>query len=274
MSFLYRIFFSNIESDGLLHGLFGINADNGAVTPAGKFVLLLAISLLWVAASYFLGSVNFSIIISKKKFGDDVRNHGSGNAGTSNMQRTYGNKVAALTLLGDISKGVLAVLIARIFLGTNIAYLAGTVCIFGHCFPCYFGFKGGKGVATSIAVIMTLNPFVGIVLVLVFIILVLFTRYISLGSIISALLFPFIQDRFYRILATDENSFSRPTFMMTACALMIAVLVVARHRQNIKNLYNRTERKLSFKKKKSEESEPPSAPFSYHNIDKDDDKDE
>lgn len=257
MNRLYQIFFNNLSSDGVLADAFGVSvSDAGVVTSAGLIFLML-LALLWVVISYFLGSLNFSIIISKYKYHDDVRKHGSANAGTSNMQRTYGNKAGALTLICDIAKGIVAVLVARILFGENIAYLAGTLCIIGHCFPCFFSFKGGKGVATSIAVILALNPIVAVGLILVFAIIVLGTRYISLGSVIGAFLFPIFLDRYYVIFSPEYDS---PTFLMAICSIFIACLVFVRHWKNIKNLMSGKENKLSFKKKNKDYAVDKDAP--------------
>lgn len=268
---LFKIFFNNLSPEGILYGAFNIGAENGKVT--GAFIPLLLIGILWIAASYFLGSLNFSIIISKLIYHDDVRKHGSANAGSTNMQRTYGNKAGVLTLICDMAKGIVAVLIARVLFGENIAYLSGLACVLGHCFPCYFSFKGGKGVATAAAVILALNPLVFLFLILIFVLLVLATRYISLGSIIAAMLFPVALDRYYEILANaGASEFTSPTMVMTLCSILIAAIVVIRHHGNIKKLINKEENKISFKSKKKDRysSDNTGAKQSLHNIDSED----
>ncbi len=238
----------------------------------GHYIILMLLSLLWISASYFLGSLNFSIIISKLVYKDDVRKHGSANAGSTNMQRTYGNKAGAMTLLCDMAKGLVSVLIARVLFGDNVAYLSGLLCVVGHCFPCYFKFKGGKGVATAAAVILALNPLVFALLALIFALLVLCTRYISLGSVLSAMLFPVFLDRYEKILANagieGEHGLS---FAMMLSSIAIALIIVVRHKSNIKKLIEGKENKISFKSKgkKSEKYSPKEEKISLHNIDRD-----
>ena len=268
---LYQLFFNNFDGNGLLFRAFGLSVDeNGVVSSHTMLILLTVLSILWVIASYFIGSINFSIIISKKKYNDDIRKYGSKNAGTSNMQRIYGNKAAILTFLGDAAKGFVCVLAARLLFGTNVAYLAGAFCVIGHCFPAYFGFKGGKGVATAAAVVTTLCPLVGLLLILVFAILVLGTKYISLGSVISALLYPIFLDRYYGLLCTFGIFDASPlTALMGICSVIITLVLVIRHHKNIRNLLNGEENKLSLGKKKKSGQDNTENPKSLHNIDDD-----
>ena len=273
---LYQLFFMNIDGNGLLPTAFGMYADENGVSSAQALILLTVLSILWVIASYFIGSLNFSIIISNKKYKDDIRKYGSQNAGSTNMQRVYGNKAAALTLLCDAAKGFVCVFVARLLFGMNVGYLAGTFCVIGHCFPAYFGFKGGKGVATAIAVVLTLCAPVGILLIIIFAILVLGTKYISLGSIIAALLYPVFLDRcygLYNMLGIYDAA--HPTAFMEICAVAITFIIIVRHHKNIKNLLNGEENKISLgKKKKNEESTENVKPRSLHNIEDEDDGDD
>ena len=200
----------------------------------------IAISII----AYFIGSISFSVIFSRKFAGFDVRDKGSGNAGTTNVLRTVGKGVAALTLLCDILKGVLAIAIAaiasKIWTDVNseiLKYLAGFFAILGHTFPIFFEFRGGKGVATSLGVLITLNWKIGFICLVFGVILIALTRMVSVGSIMSAILFPILMVfmggvRFESILVS----------------VLIALLVVFNHRTNIKRLKNGTENKLSFKK--------------------------
>lgn len=185
---------------------------------------------------YLFGSLNFAIIYSKLK-GDDIRNHGSGNAGATNVLRTYGKGPAALVFLLDILKGVIAVLIARIFFDDMLYDCASALgAVLGHNFPLYYGFKGGKGVATSLAVLLVLHYPTALICVATFIIVVSLTKYVSLSSIlgsVSAIVSAFI---FFKI-----NEFS-------VFCLIIGVLCIYRHRSNIKRLLNGTENKLGQKK--------------------------
>ncbi len=190
--------------------------------------------------AYLLGSINFAIIISGKSYGEDIREHGSKNAGMTNMMRTYGKRAAALTLLGDAFKAVLAGLVGYALLGQMGAYIAGTACVIGHMFPVFFKFKGGKGVVTTAITVLMCNPFVFLILFIMFVIIVAGTRYISLGSVMCMLLYPVV------LSGID-------TWLLGGCpyavfALLIAVLVVFKHRENIKRLREGKESKFSFKK--------------------------
>lgn len=194
--------------------------------------------------AYFIGSISFSVIFSRKFAGFDVRDKGSGNAGTTNVLRTVGKKVAALTLACDILKGVIAILVAiiasKIWTDVNIdllKYLAGFFAILGHTFPIFFEFRGGKGVATSLGVLITLNWKIGLICLIFALILIILTRMVSLGSIMSAILYP--------ILMIFMEDIKIETLVIS---LLITLLVIFNHRTNIKRLKNGTENKLSFKK--------------------------
>ena len=219
--------------------------------------------LLCIIIPYLLGSVNFGLIISNKKFHDDIRTHGSGNAGTTNMLRTYGKRAAVLTLLGDMLKAVIAVGLGYLIVGTNIvatnpdtgelvryedqfgAAIAGFFVMMGHMFPIFFKFKGGKGVATSAMVILMMSPITCLFCLIIFVIIVVGTRYVSLGSVMGLI--------FYPILLTAFSGGQNPT----ACimAVLMALAVVFMHRENIKRLRDGNERKISLGKKKKTEEE-------------------
>lgn len=216
--------------------------------------------VLCMVVPYLLGSLNFGIIISKYKYGDDVRTHGSGNAGASNMQRTYGTGAGILTMVLDMLKAVVAVVFGYLVFNTQIyvpgngiqsalfamgdkpgAAIAGLFVILGHLYPCFDKFKGGKGVSCAAMVILLINPIVFVILLAIFVIIVAFTKYISLGSVMGMLLYPVILYAFEK----DNGS-------PTACALavVIGVLIAVKHRENIKRLREGKESRLSFKKKK------------------------
>ena len=193
---------------------------------------------------YLLGSVNTSIIIGKIVYKTDVREHGSGNAGATNVLRTFGKAAAIAVVAGDFLKGVLACLIGHyvfgevnpgsgIFLGE---YFAGFFAVIGHNWPAYFSFKGGKGVMTSFAVILMFSPMAALICLGAFIVIVAITRYVSLGSMLSAVLF--------LILAFILNE---PLPMLLIGAAMVALIII-RHSANIKRLFAGNEKKLSFKK--------------------------
>lgn len=204
--------------------------------------------------AYLIGSVNFSIIISKKIAGFDVREKGSGNAGTTNMLRSVGKKAAAITLVCDILKGVVSIGIA-IIIG-NIAknldrelllQIAGIAVILGHTFPIFFGFKGGKGVATSLGVLLMSNWQIGLICLVFALVLMALTRMVSLGSCGAAILFPvltlFINEH-YTVLTEGKNG-----NVYFVYSVILAIIVLYNHRENIKRILNGTENKLSFSKK-------------------------
>ncbi len=205
--------------------------------------------------AYLIGSINFSIIISKKMAGFDVREKGSGNAGTTNMLRSVGKKAAVSTLICDILKGVVSILLA-IIMG-NIAknldkelllQIAGISVVLGHTFPIFFQFKGGKGVATSLGVLLMSNWQIGLICLVFALVLMALTRMVSLGSCVAAILFPILTlfiNEHYTVL-TDGKS-GRVYFIYS---VILAIIVLYNHRENIKRILNGTENKLSFKNTK------------------------
>ncbi len=208
----------------------------------------MATYILMAVIAYAIGSVNFSVILSKKMAGFDVRERGSGNAGTTNMLRSVGKGPAALTLILDILKGVVAILIAKFIVG-NIAseantailvQIAGFFAVVGHTFPVFFGFKGGKGVATSLGVLLVMNPLIGGICLVFALVVMALTRMVSLGSIMAAILFPVLT-----IFITDNYIADGYNYIFFGIAM--AILVIFNHRSNIKRLYNGQENKLSFK---------------------------
>ena len=209
--------------------------------------LALALSLI---GGYLLGSLNISIIIGKIK-GDDIRNHGSGNAGATNSLRTYGLKVACLVLLGDFLKAVisilLAILFAKLLTDSELAivfckYFAGFGAVLGHNFPLYFGFRGGKGIITSVAVIFMLDPLAGFVVLLSGVLVITFTKYVSLGSVVGSVVFPVY------VLITNWGKESKTAPYYIALSIIMAALAIYRHRANIKRLIEGNESKLGQKK--------------------------
>lgn len=206
--------------------------------------------------SYLLGSLNFGVILSNKLKKDDIRNYGSGNAGTTNMLRKYGKGYAFLTIVGDMLKVVAAAFIAlkimeytpqtlnevgidmSIERNIFIKSFAGFFCVVGHIFPCFFKFKGGKGVATAGGMVFVVDWRIALILLAVFIIVVAFTKYVSLGSIIMALLYPVLMFAFHRSIS------------LTVIAAVFTLIVVIAHRGNIKKLLNHTENKITDKKNK------------------------
>lgn len=273
LEFLARLIFCNRAQEGLIFSLFGATVKDGNIVleDPNMLIPMFLIVLAWMIVSYLLGSINFSILISKLAFNDDIRKYGSQNAGSTNMNRVYGSKIGALTLVGDVGKAVVAVLIARMLLGDNAAALCGFCCMLGHCFPIYYHFKGGKGVATAGGVILALEPLSGLLTLLVFVIVTFGMHYVSLGSIMAGLFYPIMLNSVSRILTGGA-----PTALMSISAIAMAILLVARHHANIKRLLSGTENKFQFKKKKTEEEAPeaPEAPRSLHRIDEGDENED
>lgn len=229
-----------------VNGLYQYLAEKGNA-PAW---LMIAFVLVCIASSYLLGSLNFAIIVSNKRYKDDVRMHGSGNGGTTNMLRTYGKRAAVLTILGDMLKAVVAVTIGCTLLGLTFGgYLCAFFCVLGHVFPIFYRFKGGKGVATSAAAILMLNPFVFLVIIFVFAVIVVGTKYVSLGSVMAALIYPVVLHTVDEITMSWYVTHNTLPGSDIIFAFLMMVTVVFMHRENIKRLISGTESKISFKKK-------------------------
>ena len=198
--------------------------------------------ILSAVIGYLLGSINTSILVGRVFYKTDVREHGSGNAGATNTLRTLGGKAAILVVIGDSLKGVLACLIGRWIAGELMPgvyageYLGGMFAIIGHNWPVYFGFKGGKGVMTSFAVVLMFSPLSALICLAGFMVVVALTRYVSLGSIVGAVLFP------VTALLLGEPP------LMVVVGIFLALLIVFRHISNMKRLLAGNEKKLSFKK--------------------------
>ena len=210
----------------------------------------MAAYIIVAIAAYLLGSISFSIIISKKMAGFDVREKGSGNAGATNMLRSVGKKAAALTLLGDALKGVAAILFAVIVgaIAQNsdkalLVQIAGILVVVGHTFPIFFGFKGGKGVATSLGVLLMTNWKIGLICLVFALVLMALTRMVSMGSVGAAILFPIL------VMFNNSNFIVSEGSGYFIYSIILAVIVAFNHRSNIQRILNGTENKLSFKKK-------------------------
>ncbi len=218
-------------SDIIQYGLLYLTDQRGA---AAIIFSVIGICLL----GYLVGGVNFGIIVSRLKYKDDVRQHGSGNAGLTNMLRTYGKGAAVLTLLGDVGKTVLVCFIGSVVLGQTGAFFAGFSAVIGHIWPVWFNFKGGKGVLTLAAMTLYCCPPFFLVMITIFFIIVAATKYISLGSVICALLYPILLSRF---IGTQN--------LVIIPAAVIAFIIVFKHRSNIKRLYNKNENKIKLSEK-------------------------
>lgn len=193
--------------------------------------------IIWIIVSYFVGNISTSYMIGKIISNIDIREHGSGNAGATNALRVLGVKAGIITLIGDMLKGMIVVLLAKYFGDISLALMCGLAVVIGHDFPVLFHFKGGKGIATSIGVFAILDPMVTIFSVIIGLILIIKTKYVSLGSIAGIALAPIIM----LIL-------QRPQEMIIYLS-SVSLVTVYQHRANIKRLLNRTENKLGNQSK-------------------------
>lgn len=185
----------------------------------------------------------------------DIRQHGSGNAGTTNALRTLGWKAGVITFLGDCLKCIVAVWIAWMIFGKShermfelLAMYAGVGAVLGHNFPFYLHFKGGKGIAATAGILLAVNPRVAIVAYLTFIVIVVITRYVSLGSIVLVIMFAVgmvIQGEVFGTTLIPPERYE-----LYGLSLFLMLLAIYKHKANIKRLLNGTENKLSFSKKK------------------------
>lgn len=201
-----------------------------------KYVIVIVIS-------YLLGSVNSSIIVSKLFMGKDIREFGSGNAGSTNSYRMMGGKKTLLVMAGDLLKGIIAVLIAGFMFNEMGSFggmgkmIAATFAIVGHIFPVFFGFKGGKGILTAAAVFGVFDIRILAIILGTFIVVVLICKFVSLASVCAAAMLPVA----FLICGYDLTFF--------AIAFVTAALVIFMHRSNIGRLIKGTESKFSFKRK-------------------------
>lgn len=219
-------------------------------------MIVLAVAAVMIV-SYLIGSVNSSIIISRLISGKDIRESGSGNAGATNMLRTHGKKIGVITLLIDVFKGVAAVFIAKVaaeklgaqsgqtmaLLNTiSLPYIAGACVMLGHNYPIFFGFKGGKGVATSLGAVYVLDWRLALGLTVCGVGVIAITKYVSFGSVLSGIAF---------IAAEVVGMIFTGTFGIVRfiCDLILGGMLVFRHKENIKRLLNGTENKLGSKTK-------------------------
>ena len=211
--------------------------------------------MIAAALGYFLGSLNFSIIIVNIVKGKDIRDMGSHNAGLTNTYRCCGAGCAALTLVGDLCKGVLAVGVARLITGAlgaglspdndthYIGYIAGLFAIIGHVFPIYYQFRGGKGVLVGVSTFLMVDPKVFVALLAIFVVIFVICRYVSVSSIISSAYCPLAT--FLMSLVVEHQSLGR-SFLYTCLSIPMAAIIIWMHRSNIERLKNDTEPKFSF----------------------------
>ena len=256
----------NLNQGGLLYYI--VN-KNGIENEAWFYVLFFAFFLIMIAASYFLGSINSAILVSKLIYHDDVRKHGSGHPGLTNTLRTYGKGAAGLVLLGDMMKTALSILIGallfgfwylpgnvmqifRISLGDGMCFVAGLFSVLGHIFPIYYKFKGGKGVLSTATMALILSPMPFILLLAVFVLIVYASRYVSLGSVSVAVLYPILIHAYVGFVCSAQLP-----GLISLSSIILAIVIVWRHKENLKRISDRTENKISFKKKPAAVSSEP-----------------
>ena len=192
------------------------------------------VGLIWAAIGYLLGSIPFGMVLARVMNLGDLRQIGSGNIGATNVLRTGNKKAAALTLLFDGGKGAVAVLLARHFGGEAAAQVAGLAAFLGHCFPIWLNFKGGKGVATFIGIMLAIAWPVGLVVCATWLIVAVVTRYSSLSALLAAGMSPA-----YSMLMQQGDH--------VILAVLLALLIYWRHRDNIRRLRAGTESKIGQK---------------------------
>lgn len=208
----------------------------------------MAYYIIMAIVAYLIGSVSFGVIFTKKMAGFDVREKGSKGAGATNVLRNAGKKAAALTLICDILKGVVAMLLA-ILLGNIVTELdkallvqvAAIAVVIGHTFPIFFGFKGGKGVATSLGILLLINWQIGLICLVFALVIMALTRMVSAGSVLAAILFPVLT-----LFIGQEHFIVSGNYFVFS--VIMALIVAFNHRTNISRILSGTENKLSFKK--------------------------
>ncbi|MBX3444970.1 MAG: glycerol-3-phosphate 1-O-acyltransferase PlsY [Planctomyces sp.] len=208
--------------------------------------------LLAALAGYLIGSIPFSLLLGRAAGGIDIRQHGSGNVGATNVARLLGWRWGGLALVLDALKGLAAVWLApRLAFAPslNVLVLCGLAAILGHMYPCWLGFRGGKGVATSLGVVAMLAPWPALAAVIAFGVCFALTRYVSLGSIVAAVVFAGAH-----LAMTWPDSFSDRGWSLSAFSVAVPLLVIWRHRSNIQRLMRGEERALT------RGPEPPSTP--------------
>jgi glycerol-3-phosphate acyltransferase PlsY len=190
-----------------------------------------------VGVAYLLGSVSFAVLLVRLRTGRDIRTEGSGNAGATNVLRAHGKTLGILVALLDVAKGALAVWLMKLVTADpRYAAAAGFAAILGHVFPIFYGFRGGKGVATAVGAFLVLAPWATLVCIGVFVAVIAVTKYVSLGSVIAMVLLPPVAGLL----------FHGPRSVVTAAAAT-AVLIVLKHRENLRRLAAGKERRLGRK---------------------------
>lgn len=216
---------------------------------------IIAAGVVSVIISYLLGSCNSSIIVVRLLKHEDVREHGSKNAGLTNTLRCYGKFPALLTLIGDLAKGVIAVLLSILIFNLivgkgsfdrqTVGYISGIAAILGHIFPIYYGFRGGKGILVSSSILLVIDPLTFVIIIPFFAVVLIISKYVSVASIASAIFYPILTFMLHYFVESEPLSLC---LVHTALVAVTSALLIYMHRANIQRLKNGTENKF-FKKK-------------------------
>lgn len=199
--------------------------------------------------AYLIGSIPTAIWVGRKKYNIDVREHGSGNAGATNTFRVLGKKAGTVVLLIDILKGFIATILPFLFLALawnddhliHLKIISGIIVVLGHIFPLYANFDGGKGVATSLGVILAIHPQAALICIVIFLLVFIVSNYVSLGAICAAVAFPLLVEFMFH---------NKNTGLLIFCISLSAAVIILHH-NNIKRLLNGTESKMNLFKKTS-----------------------
>lgn len=217
---------------------------------------LIIAGVISVVISYLLGSCNSAIITVRLLKNEDVREHGSKNAGLTNTLRCYGKFPALITLIGDLAKGIVSVLLSILvfslivgegkFDRQTVGYISGIAAILGHIFPIYYGFKGGKGVLVSCSILLVIDPLTFVIIIPFFAVVLLISKYVSVASICSAIFYPVLTFLLHYFV---ENVELRLCLIHVMLVAVTSALLIYMHRTNIQRLRNGTENKFFGKKK-------------------------
>jgi glycerol-3-phosphate acyltransferase PlsY len=230
--------------------------------------MIIPAGILSLIVSYLLGSCNSSIIVVRLLKKEDIRKHGSGNAGLTNTFRCFGKLSALLTLIGDLFKGVVAVILSLLifkllaptvmtagdtdmrYIEMAIGYASGFAAIIGHIFPVYYGFKGGKGVLVSSSILLVIDPLTFVIIIPFFILMIFITRYVSVASISAAVFYPVLTFIIHYFVYGIDAGWC---LVHTGLTALTSVLLIYMHKENIKRLRNHTESKFTLHRNKNKE---------------------
>lgn len=207
-----------------------------------EFPTVFIVFALTAVIAYLIGSFNMAILISKYHKSSDIREHGSGNAGMTNMFRTFGKSGGFLTLFGDLAKTVLPIIFGYAIFSYPGSYLAGLFVVLGHCFPLYYKFKGGKGVLAMFVMMLVCEPPVFLLMILIFAIVVIGTRFVSMASVMTAFFLPITINSWYALMSGN----GAVAGIRIPVAFLITLTVCVMHIPNLKRIMNREEPRIKM----------------------------